>query len=178
MHCLTHWSWRCWKCKNEKVQLIGTKCSSCYNQENACPHLMFLFTNKKVIGVWTFEVSCIKWMEKSEVVKKVISMTSEISDWYHFVKIPILFALISILIMKKEFFPKIYKRYLLFWGNYQNYFIQCVENIRIFMRAQHEWNISMFQNHEMWYIWYLLTNRLSFYFILFRRLTVNQLTML
>ena len=29
---------------------------------------MFLFTNKKVIGVWTFEVSCIKWKEKLEVI--------------------------------------------------------------------------------------------------------------
>ena len=31
---------------------------------------MFLFTNKKVIVIWTFEVSCIKEMEKSEIIKK------------------------------------------------------------------------------------------------------------
>ena len=40
---------------------------------------MFLFTNKKVIGVWTFEVSCIQWMEKSEVIKK---RYSENLGWY------------------------------------------------------------------------------------------------
>ena len=32
-------------------------------------NLMFLSTYKKIIGVWTFEVSCIKWMEKSEVIQ-------------------------------------------------------------------------------------------------------------
>ena len=35
---------------------------------------MFLFTNKKVIGDWTFEVSCIKWMEKSEVIQKTATV--------------------------------------------------------------------------------------------------------
>ena len=40
---------------------------------------MFLFTNKKVIGIWTFEVSCIKWMEKSEVIQK---RYSENIGWY------------------------------------------------------------------------------------------------
>ena len=45
---------------------------------------MFLFTNKKVIGIWTFAVGCIKWMEKSEVIQKtlkwkyrLISITSD-----------------------------------------------------------------------------------------------------
>ena len=33
---------------------------------------MFLFTNKKAIGGWTFEVSFIKWMEKSEVIQKTL----------------------------------------------------------------------------------------------------------
>ena len=33
---------------------------------------MFLYTNKKVIGVWTFEASCIKRMEKSEVIHKTL----------------------------------------------------------------------------------------------------------
>ena len=53
---------------------------------------MFLYTNKKVIGVWTFELSYIKCMEKSEVIQKtlqwkyrLISITSDFtSDWYHF----------------------------------------------------------------------------------------------
>ena len=47
--------------------------------ENAYPHLMFSFTNKKIIGVWSSEVKCIKWMEKSEVIKK---RYSENIDWY------------------------------------------------------------------------------------------------
>ena len=42
---------------------------------------MFLFTNKKVIGAWTFAVSSIKWMEKSEVIQKHYS---ENIGWYHF----------------------------------------------------------------------------------------------
>ena len=41
---------------------------------------MFLFTNKKVIGVWTFEVSCIKWMEKSEVIQKTL-------QWKYYINI-------------------------------------------------------------------------------------------
>ena len=40
---------------------------------------MFLFTNNKVIGVWTFQVSFIKWMEKSEVILK---RYSENIGWY------------------------------------------------------------------------------------------------
>ena len=40
---------------------------------------MFLFTDKKDIGVWTFEVNCIKWMEKSEVIQK---RYSENIGWY------------------------------------------------------------------------------------------------
>ena len=35
--------------------------------------------------------------------------------------------------------------YLLFWSEYQIYFIECVENIRIFMSAQHEWKFRCFQ---------------------------------
>ena len=64
---------------------------------------------KKDIGVWTFEVSCIKWMEKSDVIQNVISITSKNIGWYqslvidislvidtisfHSVKIPFLFVL-------------------------------------------------------------------------------------
>ena len=31
---------------------------------------MFSFTNKKVMGVWSSEVKCIKWKEKSELIQK------------------------------------------------------------------------------------------------------------
>ena len=48
---------------------------------------MFLFTNKKVIGVWTFEVTCIKWMEKSEVIQK---RYSENIGWYQSLVIDII----------------------------------------------------------------------------------------
>ena len=52
---------------------------------------MFLFTNKKGIGVWTFEVSCIKWMEKSEVIQKTLQwkyrLISVTSDWYHIISL-------------------------------------------------------------------------------------------
>ena len=39
----------------------------------------------------------------------------------------------------------IHRGYLLIWGEYQIYFIECVENIRIFMSAQHEWKFRCFQ---------------------------------
>ena len=107
MHDLTHRSGRCWKCKIEKFQqiwiILVPKCFLCSNKENAYPHLMFLFTNKKVIGVWNFEVCCIKWMKKSEIIHKMISITSKNIGWYqslvidiisfHSVKIPFLFDL-------------------------------------------------------------------------------------
>ena len=52
---------------------------------------MFSFTNKKVMGVWSSEVKCIKWMEKSDVIKnnnaivkyRLISYHFT-SVWYHF----------------------------------------------------------------------------------------------
>ena len=54
---------------------------------------MFLFTNKKIIGIWTFEVSCIKWMEKSEVIQKTLQwkyrLISITSDWYHIISLVI-----------------------------------------------------------------------------------------
>ena len=40
------------------------------NKENAYPHLMFSFSNKKVIGVGSSDVQCSKYMEKSEVIQK------------------------------------------------------------------------------------------------------------
>ena len=40
---------------------------------------------------------------------------------------------------------QINRGYLLFWCEYQIYFIECVENIRIFMSAQHEWKFRCFQ---------------------------------
>ena len=51
-----------------------------------------MFTNKKVMGVWSSDVKCIKWMEKSEVIQKhyrenigwYLSLEIDItSDWYH-----------------------------------------------------------------------------------------------
>ena len=48
---------------------------------------MFLFTNKKVIGILTFEVSCIKWMDKSEVIQKCYS---ENIGWYQLLVIDII----------------------------------------------------------------------------------------
>ena len=33
---------------------------------------MFSFTNKKVMGIWSSEVKCIKWMEKSEAIQKTL----------------------------------------------------------------------------------------------------------
>ena len=48
---------------------------------------MFSFTNMKVMGVWSSKVKCIKWMEKSEVIKK---RYSENSDRYQSVVIDII----------------------------------------------------------------------------------------
>ena len=49
---------------------------------------MFSFTNKKIIGIRSSEVKCIKWMEKIEVIKK---RYSENIDWYQ----PLVFDIIS-----------------------------------------------------------------------------------
>ena len=66
---------------------------------------------------------------------------------------------------------QINRGYLLFLGEYQIYFIECVENIRIFRSAQYSSvKILMFSTHEMKYIWYICIYRkskFSFYFILF-----------
>ena len=69
----------------------------------------------------------------------------------------------------------IYRGYLLFWGEYQIYFIECVENIRIFMSAQHEWKFRCFQLTR-WNIFGIYLKKVNFLFILyfFRRFTVNQ----
>ena len=42
--------------------------------------------------------------------------------------------------------------YLLFRGEYQIYFIECVENIRIFMSAQHERNFGVFNSQDEIYL--------------------------
>ena len=111
MHCLTHWSGMCWKCRIEKIQLIWIILVPKRSSEDAYPHLMFLSKNKKVIGVWTFEVSCIKWMEKSEVIQKTLRwkyrLISITSDWYDIISLVIditficfWYALISLLSIK------------------------------------------------------------------------------
>ena len=57
------------------------------NYENTYPHLMFPFTNNKIMGVWSSEMKCIKWME-SNYIKMWTginhSLVSFTSDWYHF----------------------------------------------------------------------------------------------
>ena len=72
---------------------------------------------------------------------------------------------------------KINRENLLFWGEYQIYFIECVENIKICARMK----ISMFSTHKMKYIWYLLNKKVNFLFILYfleDLQLVNLLTML
>ena len=51
--------------------------------------------------------------------------------------------------------------YLLFWGEYQKYFISCVENINISWGVK----IRMFSTHDMKYSWYL-PKKVNFLFIL------------
>ena len=67
MQCITHWKRRCRKCKNE------TFCKPKYFWYQNIPHVLdqnlpFSITNNKVMGVWSSEVKCIKWMENSEVL--------------------------------------------------------------------------------------------------------------
>ena len=90
---------------------------------------------------------------------------------YNFIHSATSSCFVSQTIFKKQ----IYRGYLLFWGEYQIYFIECVENIRIFMRAQHEWKFRCFQLTR-WNIFgiHLKKSKFSFYFILFRRFTVYQ----
>ena len=65
--------------------------------------------------------------------------------------------------------------YLLFLGEYRIYFIECVENIRIFMSAQHAWKFRCFQLTR-WNIFGIHLKKVNFLFILyfFRRFPVNQ----
>ena len=44
---------------------------------------MFSFTNKKAMDVWSSEVKCIKWMEKSEVIQKTLQRKYMLIS-YHF----------------------------------------------------------------------------------------------
>ena len=48
---------------------------------------MLSFTNEKVLGVWSSEVKCIKWMEKSEVIQK---HNGENIGWYQSLVIDII----------------------------------------------------------------------------------------
>ena len=63
-------------------------------------------------------------------------------------------------------FYRIYRGYLLFWGEYQIYFIEWVENIRIFTSAQHEWKLLCFQLTR-WNIFGIYRKKANFLFILY-----------
>ena len=63
-------------------------------------------------------------------------------------------------------FWKIYRGYLLFWGEYQIYFIECFENIRIFTSAQHQWKFRCFQLTR-WNIFGIYRKQVNFLFILY-----------
>ena len=52
------------------LKYFGTKMFLMFQLRKFLPKLDVLFTTKKVICVCTFEVSCIKGMEKSEVIQK------------------------------------------------------------------------------------------------------------
>ena len=61
---------------------------------------------------------------------------------------------------------KIYRGYLLFWGEYQIYFIECGEKNQYFSRVRSTSENADISPHEMKYIWYLPKKRkFSFYFI-------------
>ena len=94
MHCLTHWSGGVENAKSKKIIEFEL-----FWYQNV-PHvltkkmpMMFLSTNKKNKGVWTFEVSCISWMEKSEVIPKSLQwkyrLISIINGWYHIISLVI-----------------------------------------------------------------------------------------
>ena len=67
-------------------------------------------------------------------------------------------------IMFKEW--RIIANELLFWDEYQKYFIECVENIRIFTSAKHEWKFWCFQ-HPRWNIFGIYRKKVNFLFILY-----------
>ena len=48
---------------------------------------MFSFTNKKVMGVWSSEVKCIKWMENSKVIKK--KQKNQTLEWKYIISLVI-----------------------------------------------------------------------------------------
>ena len=62
---------------------------------------------------------------------------------------------------------KIHREYLLFWGEYQIYFIECGEKIIIFHECVARVKMLIFSPHEMKYVLYLpRKSKFSFYFIL------------
>ena len=96
---------------------------------------MVLFTNKKFIGVLTFEVSYIKWMKKVRGNQK-----SDINHYLKYRLISYRFILENTIFICIDFTVKYKKRFLsqdFFWGEYQIYFIECVKKIRIFTNLQH-----------------------------------------
>ena len=56
---------------------------------------------------------------------------------------------------------------LLLLCEYQIYFIECVENIRIFMSAQHQLKFRCFNSRDEIYLVITKKSKFSFYFILF-----------
>ena len=142
---------------------------------------MILFINKKVIGVWTFEVSCIKWMEKSVVVRKTLQwkyrLISITSDWYYIISLVIDITFICFLIYI-EFTAKnkINRGYLLFLRWIPNIFHRVSWKHQNFHECAARMKSSMFSTHEMKYIWYFILKKVNFLFILyfFRRLTFNK----
>ena len=70
----------------------------------------------------------------------------------------------------------VYRGYLLFWGEYQIYFIECGEKISIFHECVARVKMLIFSPHEMKYIWYLpKKSKFSFYFILNRNAVITTL---
>ena len=89
--------------------------------------------------------------------------------WYHIISLYIDTTLIALIFSMIPLLRIKYRGYLLFWGEYQIFFIECLENISNFTSALHELNCWYFQ-HTRWNIFgiYRKKSKFSFYFFLCR----------
>ena len=67
----------------------------------------------------------------------------------------------------KSLISRINRGHLLFWGEYQIYFIKCGEKISIYHDCVERVKMLIVSPHEMKHIWYLMNKKVNFLFILY-----------
>ena len=70
MQCLTHWKIQKTKKRIANPNNFSTKIFDTFLLRKCIPTLDVFVRKQELMGVWSSEVKCIKWMEKSEVIQK------------------------------------------------------------------------------------------------------------